>query len=183
MLFRSKDISFLVKDCDSFFIHDIKDGNYVCVSNIRNHETLRKLSSKSFVKYNDQGIITDIIEKEVVSDTFCVGGYKFESSHQYMRTYEKLSNQVGEIYVSHIIQDMLMNGKTFTTSEVRDYVDVGTIEEWMKFNDKPVVFCDIDGTLIQSQGRFGTNTYFDDPIPLENNFNIIKNLKLLDERK
>ena len=173
------DIPFLVKDCDSFFEHDVLPGNYVCVSNIRNHETLRKLSSKSFVKCNDQGIITDIIEKEVVSDTFCVGGYKFESSHQYIKTYEKLAGQVGEIYVSHIIQDMLMNGKTFSISEVRDYVDVGTIEEWTEFNNKPVVFCDVDGTLIQSQGRFGKYTYYDDPIPLENNFKLIK--KMYDE--
>ena len=31
------------------------------------------------------------------------------------------------------------------------YVDVGTIEEWTKYNDKPVVFCDIDGTIIKTK--------------------------------
>ena len=28
-----EDIAFLVKDCDSFFEHDVIPGNYVCVSN------------------------------------------------------------------------------------------------------------------------------------------------------
>jgi len=174
--FDQDDFEFLVKDCDSFFTHDIPSGNYVCVSNIAQHDILRKLSSKSFVKYNDQDIITDIIEKKVVSDTFCVGGYKFESAMEFKKTFRKLSSKVDEIFVSHVIQDMIMNGKTFSMSPVRDYIDVGTIQEWTEFNDKPVVFCDIDGTLIQSQGRFGKHTYFDDPIPLENNFKIIKDM-------
>lgn len=169
-----EDFEFLVKDCDSFFTHDMPSGNYVCVSNIANHDVLRKLSSKSFIKYNEQDIITDIIEKQVVSDTFCVGGYKFESAAQYRETYRKLSQSVNEIFVSHIIQDMLMNAKTFTMSHVRDYVDVGTIDEWQEYNNKPVIFCDIDGTLIQSQSRFGDHSYYHDPIPLKDNFNIIK---------
>lgn len=174
--FDKEDFEFLVKDCDSFFIHDLPAGNYVCTSNIASHETLRKLSSKSFVKYNEQGIITDIIEKKVVSDTFCVGGYKFESANQYKETYKKLSKNVDEIFVSHIIQDMLMNGKTFTLSTVRDYVDVGTIEEWQEYNNRPVVFCDIDGTLIKSQSRFGNNSYYHDPVVLSENFSVVKDL-------
>lgn len=174
--FDKDDFAFLVKDCDSFFTHDIIPGNYVCVSKIEDHETLRKLSSKSFVKYNEQEIITDIIEKQVVSDTFCVGGYKFESAMSYKETYRKLSEKVDEIFVSHVIQDMLMNGKTFTTARVRDYVDVGTIEEWQEFNDKPTVFCDVDGTLIRSQSRFGEYSYFTDPVILENNFKVIKDM-------
>ena len=30
--------------------------------------------------------------------------------------------------------------------------------------------------MLFRSGRFGTNTYFDDPIPLENNFKIIKQM-------
>lgn len=174
--FDKEDFAFLVKDCDSFFIHDLIPGNYVCTSNIASHETLRKLSSKSFVKYNEQEIITDIIEKQVVSDTFCVGGYKFESAMQFKDTYRRLTEKVDEIFVSHVIQDMLINGKTFTLSKVRDYIDVGTIEEWQEYNDKPVVFCDIDGTLIKSQSRFGQHSYYSNPIPLDENYKTIKEL-------
>lgn len=169
-----EDFEFLVKDCDSFFTHDIPSGNYICISKIADHDVLRKLSSKSFVKYNEQDIVTDIIEKQVVSDTFCVGGYKFESAAQYRETYNKLSQSVNEIFVSHIIQHMLISAKTFTMSRVRDYVDVGTIDEWQEFNNKPVIFCDVDGTLIKSQSRFGENNYYTDPVVLEENYKLIK---------
>lgn len=172
------DKPFLVKDCDSYFNHNyantnLSDPNYICTSNIKEHEVLKKLSSKSFVRYNDQDIITDIVEKQVVSDTFCVGGYKFNSMQKYKETFEKLSARTDEIYVSHVIQDMLMQGETFVTNPVRDYVDVGTQSDWEEFNNKPVVFCDIDGTLIKAQSRFGNYNYDSDPIVLEGNYNRI----------
>lgn len=168
------DFQFLVKDCDSFFNHIPMDTNYVCVSNIASHETLNKLASKSFVKYNDQNIITDIIEKQVVSDSFCVGGYKFGSAEHYMRTYDKLKNRTGELFVSHIIQDMLENGKLFNKVEVTNYTDVGTADDWHRYNDMPVIFCDVDGTLIKAQSRYGKYTYNDEPIVLEENVKRIR---------
>ena len=130
---------------------------------------MNKLASKSFVKYNDQNIITDIIEKRVVSDSFCVGAYKFDSAEQYMHTYNKLKDRSGELFVSHVIQDMLENGTIFNKVEVTDYVDVGTADDWHKYNDMPVLFCDIDGTLVKAQSRYGKYTYNDEPIVLEDN--------------
>lgn len=168
------DFQFLVKDCDSFFNHRPLPTNYVCVSNISSHETLNKLASKSFVKYNDQNIITDIIEKQVVSDSFCVGAYKFGSAEHYMHTYEKLKNRGGELFVSHIIQDMLENGTLFNKVEVTDYTDVGTADDWHKYNDMPVLFCDIDGTLVKAQSRYGNNSYNNPPVVLEENVKRIR---------
>jgi hypothetical protein len=165
------DFQFIVKDCDSFFNHVPLSGNYICVSNIAAHETLNKLASKSFVKYNDQDIITDIIEKKVVSDSFCVGGYKFGSAEHYMHTYNKLKDRTGELFVSHIIQDMLESGTIFRKAEVTSYVDVGTAADWHKYNDMPVLFCDIDGTLIKAQSRYGNYTYNHPPVVLEENVN------------
>ena len=174
--FGDEDFDFLVKDCDSFFDHKVFTGrvNYICVSNIADHETLTRLSSKSFVKCNDQDIITDIIEKQVVSDTFCVGGYKFESANLFKQTYLSIYENIREVFVSHVIQKMLMNGKTFTISPVSNYVDVGTFAEWEAYNDKPVIFCDIDGTLIKAQSRFGDYNYESDPIPLKENVKKIR---------
>lgn len=164
------DFEFLVKDCDSFFKHEYQKGNYVCVSSIDKHDVLKKLYSKSFVQYNDQDIITNIIEKKVVSDTFCVGGYKFQSSHMFKDIFQKLSQQTDEIFVSHIIQHCLLNNVIFVNKAVSDYVDVGTAEDWFEYNNKPVIFCDIDGTLIVAQSRFGHNSYDKDPVVLENNY-------------
>jgi hypothetical protein len=165
---------FLIKDCDSFFNHDYQEGNYVCVSNIRDHEILKRLASKSFIVANDQGIITSIIEKQVVSDKFCVGGYKFESADMFMSAFEKLKDaHVKEIFVSHIIEECLNNGAIFKESTVRNYVDVGTAEEWFEYNDKAVIFCDIDGTIIKAQSRLEIGQ---PPVVLEQNIKRIKEL-------
>jgi len=172
------DQEFLIKDCDSFFDHDITQGNYVCVSDISEHEVLNKLASKSFIISNEQGIITNIIEKKVVSNKFCVGGYKFNSVGEYKNTFEKISTEK-EIFVSDVISVMLQNGVVFTEKLVTEYTDVGTSQEWFKYNDRPVIFCDIDGTIVKSQSRVGVNTFDDIPIPLENN---VKRLLQLQEQ-
>lgn len=165
---------FLVKDCDSFFTHDVPSHNFVCVSRIDVHKTLRNLSAKSFVKYNNQNIITDIIEKKVVSDSFCVGAYKFNSSKKYRENFEKIDNTNSEIFVSHIISQLLDQEEVFIRQEVTDYYDVGTADDWHEYNNKPVIFCDIDGTIIKAQGRYGKYTFNDPPIVLENNVRTIK---------
>ena len=165
---------FLIKDCDSFFDHDYQEGNYVCVSNIKDHEILKRLASKSFIVSNDQGIITSIIEKQVVSDKFCVGGYKFESADMFTAVFEKLKDaNVKEIFVSHIIEECLNDGAIFKESTVSNYVDVGTAEEWFEYNDKAVLFCDVDGTIIKAQSRLEVGTL---PIPLEKNIKRVKEL-------
>lgn len=158
-----------IKDCDSFFEHEVTDGSYVCVSNIKDHEVLKKLSSKSFVVSNEQGIITDIIEKNVVSDTFCVGGYKFESALLFMQAYNNLRDEPVELFVSNIIEECLDHNILFTEKKVTNYTDVGTAQDWFEYNDKPVIFCDIDGTLIMNQARVGNNSYSSEPIPLQKN--------------
>ena len=165
---------FLIKDCDSFFDHDYQEGNYVCVSNIRDHEILKRLASKSFIVANDQGIITSIIEKQVVSDKFCVGGYKFESADMFIDAFEKLKDaHVKEIFVSHIIEECLNDNAIFKETSVRNYVDVGTAEAWFEYNDKAVLFCDIDGTIINAQSRLEVGTT---PVPLVKNIKRIKEL-------
>jgi choline kinase len=158
-----------IKDCDSFFEHDITEGdNYVCVTKISQHEILKKLASKSFTIANNNGIITDIVEKEVVSDTFCVGGYKFSSAMLYRQAFNEL-NTDREVFVSDVIGRCINNMQIFTNKYITDYVDVGTAQDWFEYNDRPVIFCDIDGTIIQNQTRVGQNNYRSDPIVLEKN--------------
>ena len=49
---------------------------------------------------------------------------------------------------------------------VTNYVDVGTAEDWFEYNDRPVIFCDIDGTLIKAQPKA---MYHEAPEALEEN--------------
>ena len=125
----------LIRDCDSFFDHEPQEGNYVCVSDIQDHDILKRLSSKSFVVVNNQGILTSIKEKQVISSKFCVGGYKFEEADLFTRTFEKLiAWHDKEIFVSHIIEDNLNNLHIFKENLVTNYIDVGTAEDWLDYN-------------------------------------------------
>ena len=166
----------LIKDCDSFFDHEITEGNYVCVSNISQHEILKKLASKSFTVANEQGIITDIVEKEVVSDTFCVGGYKFSSALLYKKAFERLTS-TGEVFVSDVIGMLIGDLQIFKEVQVTNYTDVGTAQDWFEYNDKPVIFCDIDGTIIKCQSRVGENKFGTKPIVLQKNVNRLLELQ------
>jgi hypothetical protein len=135
----------LIKDCDSFFDHEYQSGNYICVSNVKDHEVIRRLGEKSFVVVNNQGIVNNIIEKQVISDKFCVGGYKFESANMFIEAFEQLSSaNFQEIFVSHIIETCLNNHHIFKESLVSNYCDVGTVDEWVEYNDKAVMFSDRD---------------------------------------
>jgi hypothetical protein len=166
-----KDVEFLVKDCDNFFNVEYDTGNLVYTSNIKQHELLRKLYSKSFVKINNQGIIFDIVEKEIVSNDFCIGAYKFSSSDNYKKAFYKILPDIkGEIFVSNIISYMIEQEHVFYNKNISEFVDVGTLEDWNEYNYKPTIFCDIDGTLVKSMNR----PYDGEYELLHNNYKIIK---------
>jgi hypothetical protein len=170
-------VEILIKDCDSFFEHTYMAGNYICVSKFSDNKIIRTPSAKSYIMTNENGVVQNIAEKQVISDKFCVGGYKFESAGLYCDAFESLSKGNTEVFVSNIIQYCLFKGNVFLENIVSNYIDVGTSEEWFAYNDKSVIFCDIDGTLIKAQGK---NNYQVKPVPLENNVKRIK--KLIEEK-
>ena len=164
----------LVKDCDTFFNKDNTKGNVISVVDIKDFNILKNLRGKSFIKINKEKIVIDIIEKKIVSDLFCCGGYKFKNKNEYISAFNKIKRVVSaEIFVSHVIQQMINDNKIFTFTKVKNYTDVGTFEEWNDYNQKPVIFCDIDGTIIKAQKR---DQYKLKPKPLKNNIQKIKDL-------
>lgn len=165
------DTEIFIKDCDSFFSHEYMPGNYVCVSTFTNNPIVKNPATKSYIASNNNGVIQNIVEKQVISDKFCVGGYKFESSKKFTSVFENLSTNNEEIYISNIIKYCLFQNDIFLENIVNNYVDVGTAEEWFEYNDVAVIFCDIDGTLIEAQGK---NEYSKQAIPLNNNVSFIK---------
>lgn len=145
----------LIKDCDSFYDAFEIYGNSIFVSKLSDNPNLRNVSAKSYVISNDQNIVSSIIEKKIVSDYFCVGGYQFESIKKYIDSFDNLtSTQTNEIFVSDIIDYMLSNEVVFIHQEVDNFVDVGTLDDWRNFNDKPTYFCDIDGTIVKTKFGF-----------------------------
>lgn len=163
----------LVRDCDSYFEHNETIENYVCTTKISNESTA--LPGKSYVVTNSDNIVQHIIEKQVVSDNYCVGAYKFRAIWLFKEAFLNIEKSLtSEFYVSSIVEYCINNGHVFFSNEVQNYSDVGTLSEWLKFNNRPTLFCDIDGTIIEAQTRWGINNYDDPPIPLKQNIEVIK---------
>lgn len=168
--------SILIKDCDSFFTHPTKltNGNHIYVDSLTNNPEIRAAANKSYVNVNDQMIVNNIIEKKIVSEWFCVGGYQFSTARVYVDICENLLNQIKtEIYVSAVIDYMLSFGIVFSAKTVKNWVDVGTKDDWHKYNNKPTIFCDIDGTIVENQSPWGENNYNTTPVPLQKNIDIL----------
>jgi len=149
--------SMLVKDCDGFYDAPVQPGNVIYTAKLSKHPHIRNPGAKSFTITNDQDIINNVIEKQIVSDNFCVGGYQFEHIENYIKAYEEIKKTSSEIFISNIVDYMISNGLVFIESEVFNFIDVGTKEDWLEFNNKPTYFCDIDGTLV----RTGFEQYYE----------------------
>ena len=159
-----------IQDCDSFFTAPLKKDNHVCIVDLRTNRYVTNVAAKSFAIVNDQGILTSIVEKSVVSNYVCVGGYGFNSAKEYCAAYDHLQRAVtgGEIFVSHIIKEMLSNS-IFTVNNVTEYTDLGTYVEFIEYNKKrPAIFCDLDGTLFYNQSKLFSNDYTNYPVLIPN---------------
>lgn len=155
----------LIKDCDGFYDADVLDGNRIYYSRLSTNPDIRNAGAKSYIRTNNQDNVTAIVEKSIASDMFCVGGYQFASARNFVDAFESLRDTTHEIFVSDIIDTMINTSHdVFTASEVSNFIDVGTADEWFKYNDKPTYFCDIDGTIVKSK------TIYDDQYePIEQN--------------
>jgi hypothetical protein len=143
--------SILIKDSDSFYSSTIAQGNAIYVCNLHKNQQFKNVHAKSYTITNDQGIIVGVVEKKIVSDNFCAGGYQFESAAAYVKAFEEIQQSDQELFVSHIIDHMIAREGVFVEQQVTDMIDVGTATEWFEFNDKPTYFSDIDGTIVKNQ--------------------------------
>jgi hypothetical protein len=88
--------------------------------------------NKSYVSINHLDLISTIVEKQVISPNFCCGLYSFRDASQFIRTHNALRNfnKQEEIYISHIIYRLLLEGEKFKIRRAENFVDWGTQEDW-----------------------------------------------------
>lgn len=120
-----------IKDTDnSCMIKNIKPENAVTVFPIEQLNIVDP-RHKSYVKVNEN-IVTNIIEKRVVSNLFCSGGYSFESAADFIDAYAVLRNIIApdienseaHVYISNIIYYlMLMKEKVFVPIYTSGFID------------------------------------------------------------
>tara|TARA_B100002052_G_scaffold238237_1_gene222015 strand:- start:21047 stop:22123 length:1077 start_codon:yes stop_codon:yes gene_type:complete len=160
-----------IKDSDNHFSCEGKKGNFVCFHDLNNSGLIQP-SNKSYISIDRNGFITNIVEKEVISSSYCVGGYSFSSSNDFISYLEGLSKKQNR-YISDVIFSMILDGKKFLTKKVENYLDWGTVEDWNRFKRSyATLFLDIDGTLvINSSSHFPP--YIGNTKPLKSNIEII----------
>jgi len=151
--------SILIKDCDGQFTYSPDwSNNHVAVGNLHKIGKINA-GNKSYVKIDKNNTLGNIVEKQVISNLFSVGGYYFVSAEEFCSYYEQLQEK--NIYVSHVIYKMLLDKKIFFIEEVENYKDWGTIDDWMDYirqiySDKTIVM-DIDGAICRLQEKAYSN--------------------------
>jgi hypothetical protein len=164
-----------IKDSDNRFSYKYTGQNVVCYEDL-NDVGLIKPKNKSYIQANSEGTVINIIEKQVISSNFCVGGYGFESSLHYTAAYEALDS-LNERYISNIIYHQILSEKIFMAEKVKSYSDWGTVEDWDRFKRSyATLFVDLDGTLVQNSS-WHFPPYIGESKPLKNNVEIIKMLQ------
>lgn len=142
-----------IKDSDNYFEDTPQAGNCIACFDLHRLEHVNA-GNKSYVELNADGKVINIVEKKIVSSTFCVGGYGFANASEYMEYYNMMKDE-DDLYISHIIFKMILNDQSFTHSLVENYVDWGTIKEWNNYKAQySTLFIDLDGTLVRNSGQF-----------------------------
>jgi hypothetical protein len=114
----------LIKDCDGFYDAEETEGNVIYVSKLSNNPDIRNAPAKSYTITNEQNIVAGVVEKQIVSNSFCVGGYQFAKAADYMNAFETLKGMVqSEVFVSNVIDYMICEGSVFLQSEVQNFID------------------------------------------------------------
>ena len=138
-----------VKDSDNFYQCELKDTNNQVAYFDLNSEDNINARNKSYIQLDVNGIITNIVEKDVISSTFSCGGYGFADAQEFCKSYDKLSEMEGECYISNVIYDMMLSGSKFSGLYVSNYKDWGTLDVWKEYKKQyKTLFLDIDGTLV-----------------------------------
>ena len=116
--------SLFIKDGDNMFSNQsIPFGNAVMTSSLE-ETTLVDPVHKSYVKLDEQGFITNAIEKRVISDKFIAGGYSFENANDFKEAYEGLKNISDKFYISDVIFWLILNKNAkFLPVKAKDFKD------------------------------------------------------------
>ncbi len=150
--------SILIKDCDNSFEITFAGGNEVAVANLHSITNVNA-GNKSYVQTDPLGVITNIVEKHVIGNLFCCGAYGFASAATFVKYWNVFKDEK-DLYISHIIFQMIMDGIEFQSVKAEKYVDWGTLEDYRSYCSKfLVIFCDVDGVLLKNSSKFSTKQW------------------------
>lgn len=113
--------SVFIKDADCSFFGEAATGNAIAIHPLEQLDWVNP-KNKSYVSVDDMYYITNIIEKRIVSRYFTAGGYSFADADTFCLYYERLRHR-SNLYLSHVIYSMLLEGYTFRPVLTKEYDD------------------------------------------------------------
>lgn len=157
------DGAFFIKDCDNMFHFRWSGGNEIAALDL-NSVGLIDAKNKSYLSADALGNVSNIVEKQVISNFFCCGGYGFSSAEIFLNHFRSIKSQQ-EVYISHVIYSMLMGEEAFKMKMADSYVDWGTLREYRHYTRSFVtIFCDVDGVLLYNGSKFAKTGWKTEPI-------------------
>lgn len=138
-----------IKDSDGYYECNVDCAdNQIAFFDLNDMDNINA-RTKSYIELDVNCIVTNIVEKQVISSTFSVGGYGFASASKFCETFDSIKNLDGECYVSNVIFEMILSGSKFEGLPTRNFKDWGTIDAWNAYKSQyKCLFVDIDGTLV-----------------------------------
>jgi capsule biosynthesis phosphatase len=158
----------LVLDCDTFYRDDIlgfcrgENKDFIFYFTDACQDAIF-----SYIQI-EAGRVSDIREKEKISDYACTGAYGFRSGRELKRYCEWVLNSEnkarGEYYISSVYSEMIKDGAMVIPYPVYDFHCLGTPQQLQTYclanGASPKRFCfDLDGTLVtfpEQPGDYGT---------------------------
>ena len=185
---ESLERNIMIMDCDTFYFDDII-SKYVA-SEEKDHIFYFKDTQEhpiySYIKVTPGGYVTDIAEKQKISDNANCGVYCFSNGRELKDSCQQLltsnKKQKGEYYISGLYKLLIDDGCIVGSTEISDFNCVGTPLQLKIFCEnytdvKPERFCfDLDRTLVTApvvEGDYSTCQ------AIERNVNFLKHLKSL----
>jgi len=165
-----------VKDSDNYFEVELNNqSNQICYFDLNEKDGINA-RNKSYLELDTNSVVSNIVEKKIISSNFSVGGYGFSDAKEFCKIYESLKDIEGECYISNIIFEMLLMGKTFYGTDTLNYKDWGTIEDWNKYKETyKTIFVDLDGTLVANTSHLFP-PYVGKGTSLQNNIDYLNKL-------
>ena len=167
-----------VKDADSFFQPaPLPEGSFVTVCDVRLNPRMANVGAKSFAEVDHQGRVSRIAEKNLVSNFASIGLYGFSDAALFAEHFEAMlrGSQNGEIFLSHVLTHLAGVGETVRALVVKDFIDVGTIEDWRRHvRAHGTLICDIDGVVFENHSQFFPPYWEDEDTPIAGNVAVLK---------
>jgi hypothetical protein len=166
--------SICIKDCDNFFSINQDVENFLSVEHLSSFSEINP-SNKSYVQTNELGHVINIAEKQIISNTFCTGCYGFSSAEDFKKYFLLLKDKK-DLYISHIVYKMILDGIIFKTVKCENYLDWGTKKEWDNYRSQyKTFFIDLDGVLVEN-GSEHFNPKWGQTNVINNNAELIRKL-------